>query len=97
MKRKEFIKLAASGAIGLSSIGYIACEKQKELFFKLSLAQWSFHRAIQNGIMSPYDFAKNAKNLGFEGIEYVNALYDDVMKVDNKSDAFKNLSKKIMN
>ena len=94
MKRKEFIKLAASGAIGLSSIGYVACEKEKELFFKLSLAQWSFHRAIRNGIMSPYTFAQNAKSLGFEGIEYVNALYDDVMKVDNKSDALKKFIKK---
>ena len=94
MKRKEFIKLAASGAVGLSSVGYIACEKEKELFFKLSLAQWSFHRAIQNGIMSPYTFAQNAKSLGFDGIEYVNALYDDVMKVENKSDALKNFINK---
>jgi len=94
MKRKEFIKLAASGALGLSSFGYIACEKEKELFFKLSLAQWSFHRAIQSGIMSPYTFAQNAKSLGFDGIEYVNALYDDVMKVENKSDALKNFIKK---
>jgi len=94
MKRKEFIKLAASGALGLSSFSYIACEKEKELFFKLSLAQWSFHRAIQSGIMSPYTFAQNAKSLGFDGIEYVNALYDDVMKVENKSDALKNFIKK---
>ena len=86
MKRKEFLKIAASGAIGVSSLGYLSCEKEKEIFFKLSLAQWSFHRAIHNGIMSPYTFAQNAKTLGFDGIEYVNALYDDVMKVENKSD-----------
>ena len=94
MKRKEFLKIAASGAIGLSSLGYLSCEKEKEIFFKLSLAQWSFHRAIQNGIMSPYTFAQNSKNLGFDGVEYVNALYDDVMKVENKSDALKNFIKK---
>ena len=94
MKRKEFLKIAASGAIGVSSLGYLSCEKEKEIFFKLSLAQWSFHRAIQNGIMSPYTFAQNAKTLGFDGIEYVNALYDDVMKVENKSDALKNFIKK---
>ena len=44
--------------------------------------------------MSPYTFAQNAKSLGFEGIEYVNALYDDVMKVDNKNDALKKFIKK---
>ena len=59
MKRKEFLKIAASGAIGVSSLGYLSCEKEKEIFFKLSLAHWSFHRAIQNGIMSPYTFAQN--------------------------------------
>ena len=94
MKRKEFLKIAAGGAIGVSSLGYLSCEKEKEIFFKLSLAQWSFHRAIQNGIMSPYTFAQNAKSLGFDGIEYVNALYDDVMKAENKSDALKNFIKK---
>ena len=37
MKRKEFIKLASTGALGISSLGYISCENQKELFFKLSI------------------------------------------------------------
>ena len=43
-------------------------------FFKLSLAQWSFHRQIINGEMSPLDFARKASELGFEGIEYVSGL-----------------------
>ena len=46
MDRKEFIKLASTGAIGMSSLGYLSCENQKELFFKLSLAQWSFNKSI---------------------------------------------------
>ncbi len=45
-------------------------------FFKLSLAQWSFHKAIEDDkTMSNLDFAKKAKELGFEGIEYVSQLY----------------------
>lgn len=48
---------------------------KKELFFKLSLAQWSFHRALKSGKMDPLDFAKEARALGFEGIEYVNQFY----------------------
>ena len=35
MKRKEFLKIAASGAIGVSSLGYLSCEKEKEIFFLL--------------------------------------------------------------
>ena len=45
-------------------------------FFKLSLAQWSFHKAIRDSkTLSNLDFAKKAKELGFEGVEYVSQLY----------------------
>ena len=90
MKRKEFIKLASTGALGISSLGYLSCETQKEIFFKLSLAQWSLHKAIRGGVMSPYLFAEKSKDLGFTGLEYVNQLYDDVMKSEDKSSSIKN-------
>ena len=90
MKRKEFIKLASTGALGISSLGYLSCESQKEIFFKLSLAQWSLNKAIRGGEMSPYLFAEKSKNLGFTGLEYVNQLYDDVMKSEDKSSSIKN-------
>ncbi|WP_323027480.1 sugar phosphate isomerase/epimerase family protein [Gelidibacter japonicus] len=47
----------------------------KEPFFKLSLAQWSLHRAIGSDQLDPVDFAEKAKEMGFEGIEYVSGLY----------------------
>lgn len=53
---------------------------ENPLFFKLSLAQWSLHKAIQTGGMSPFDFAQKASELGFEGIEYVSQLYDDELE-----------------
>jgi sugar phosphate isomerase/epimerase len=49
--------------------------KGSQAFFKLSLAQWSLHRMIQKNGMDPFLFAMKAKEMGFEGIEYVNALY----------------------
>ncbi len=94
MKRKEFIKLASTGVLGISSLGYISCQTPKELFFKLSLAQWSLHKAIQSGQMSPYLFAKKSSELGFTGLEYVNALYDDVMKSEDKSSSIKDFISK---
>ena len=81
MKRKEFIKLASASALGISSLGYMSLQKPKELFFKLSLAQWSLHKNIKYGDMDPYEFAQVAKSFNFTGIEYVTALYDNVMKV----------------
>ena len=81
MKRKEFIKLASASALGISSLGYMSLQKPKELFFKLSLAQWSLHKNIKYGDMDPYEFAQVAKSFNFTGIEYVTALYDNIMKV----------------
>lgn len=52
------------------------------VFFKLSLAQWSIHKAIREQGMSPLDFAQKANELGFEGLEYVSQLYDEELKKD---------------
>ena len=94
MKRKEFIKLTSTGALGLSSFGYLSCSSPKEIFFKLSLAQWSLNKSIREGGMSPYLFAEKSKELGFSGLEYVNQLYEDVMKSDNKSASLKKFIEK---
>ncbi|MDC1515969.1 sugar phosphate isomerase/epimerase, partial [Polaribacter sp.] len=44
-------------------------------FFKLSLAQWSLHKYVLNEKKSPFHFASQAKEMGFEGLEYVSQLY----------------------
>jgi len=51
-----------------------------QAFFKLSLAQWSLHKAIYGGKLDPLDFAETAKKYGFQGIEYVNNLYNKYLK-----------------
>ena len=58
-----------------------------EPFFKMSLAQWSFNKSFRSGSVSPYEFARLASELGFEGLEYVNQLYPDVMDSEDKSAA----------
>jgi sugar phosphate isomerase/epimerase len=58
-----------------------------EPFFKISLAQWSFNKSFRSGGVSPYEFARLASELGFEGLEYVNQLYPDVMDSEDKSAA----------
>lgn len=51
-------------------------EKPTEPDYKISLAQWSFHKAIRDDKTMPVlDFAKKAKELGFDGVEYVSQLY----------------------
>ena len=99
MKRKNFLSILGIAGLG-SSMGGFASEKYSSLiigntpFFKLSLAQWSLHNTIRGGKMSPYDFGKFAKKHGFEGLEYVNTLYKDVMESKEKSKAIKSFIKK---
>ncbi len=53
----------------------------KPLFFKISLAQWSLHKTINDKKLDNLDFASTAKNkFSIEGIEYVNQFFMDKAK-----------------
>lgn len=51
--------------------------KSAEPFFKLSLAQWSFHRAFAAEELDNLDFPAKAKSMGFEGVEWVAHFFTD--------------------
>lgn len=56
-------------------------KKPMEAFFKVSLAQWSLHRALQSGEMDNLDFAAAARNdYDIGAIEYVNQFFKDKAK-----------------
>lgn len=70
--RRDFV---VSGA---AALGAIAMPKQAREPFKLSLAQWSFHRALQSKQMDHLDFAMVArKEFAIEAIEFVNTFFKD--------------------
>ena len=102
IKRREFIETQLKLGLGFALLaipkkgfGFDSTnETNNNLFFKLSLAQWSLNKGIYSGKFHPYDFAKTAKELGFSGLEYVNQLYSDVMESRNKHQAIKNFIKK---
>lgn len=61
-------------------------------FFKISLAQWSLHKPIEAGTLSPMDFAQTAKELGFDGVEYVSSMYVPMIKAyENLDLAYQNI------
>ena len=65
-------------------------EQTQAPFFKLSLAQWSMNKMIRYQDVSPYTFAAKAKELGFEGIEYVSQLYSkELAKYDSVEEGMK--------
>lgn len=46
--------------------------------FKISLAQWSLHKALQGGTLQHLDFAAHAKKeFGVDAVEYVNQFFKD--------------------
>jgi len=86
MKRRTFLGLSAGAAGGLCLAG---CESLDAMLggskvpFKISLAQWSWHRRLrgqQQPKMDNLDFAMNARLFGVEAVEYVNQFFKDKAK-----------------
>ncbi len=44
---------------------------------RLSLAEWSLHRALHAGQMTNLDFPKKARSFGIGAVEYVNSFFKD--------------------
>lgn len=81
LQRREFLarSAAVAGAAVLGRSAFAA-----EPAFKISLAQWSLHKAFFGKKLDPMDFAKIAKQqFGIEAIEYVNQFYKDKKKDDS--------------
>lgn len=83
VNRRDFIKRSAQAAavtgIGaMTGIGLLAAPRQ---IFKISLAQWSLHRALFKKDLDNLDFARVAKqDYGISAVEYVNQFFKDKAK-----------------
>jgi len=67
-----------AAGLGLASLGDAVSNAADKEWFKISLAEWSFHRALFDGKMDHLDFAKVAKNdYGINAVEYVNQFFKD--------------------
>lgn len=56
----------------------------KELFFEISLAEWSLHKQLFAGKLDNLDFPAKAKNdFGISAVEYVNQFFKDKAKDKN--------------
>jgi len=58
--------------------GQVAEESSPDLFFKISLAEWSLHRALFSKQLDHLDFPMYAKEkFGIDAVEYVNQFFMD--------------------
>ncbi len=70
MDRRDFLEATI---LGVASLGFSA-----DPLFRISLAEWSFHRALFSGALSHLDFITRArKDYGLDGVEYVNQFFMD--------------------
>jgi sugar phosphate isomerase/epimerase len=76
--RRTFLKLAGASVV-TSAVSPTAAEAADPLY-KISLAEWSINRPLFSGKMQHLDFAKIAKSVGIDAIEYVNQFFKDKAK-----------------
>jgi L-ribulose-5-phosphate 3-epimerase len=89
MNRRSFIQRAALAA-GTLSLGSAVLAAAKDPLYKISLAEWSLHRALFAKKMDHMDFPKVAKNdYGIDAIELVNQFFKDKAKDEKYLAEFK--------
>jgi sugar phosphate isomerase/epimerase len=74
--RRDYDGRVAGLAVGAAA-GETRAQKA-EPWVEISLAEWSFHRALFAGTMDHLEFAKTAKHqFGIDAVEYVNQFFKD--------------------
>jgi sugar phosphate isomerase/epimerase len=81
LNRREFLRISTASAIaGAGSLARMPLAGAADPLYKISLAEWSINRPLFGGQMQHLDFAKIAKSVGIEAIEYVNQFFKDKAK-----------------
>ena len=79
--RRQFLArtAAAPAAAALAAIwpAPLRAAQGKAPLYKISLAQWSINQPLRKGTLQHLDFAKIAKSVGIDAIEYVNQFFMD--------------------
>lgn len=89
INRRKFIQNSGKGILGLSALSFMASHEtfaktNSDLFFKISLAEWSLQRTLFAKKMTNMDFPAKAKNdFGIHALEYVNQFFKD--KAEDKA------------
>jgi sugar phosphate isomerase/epimerase len=85
INRRNFLKQSSNGLLGLSAFSLIPAfnhttmaNTSADLFFKISLAEWSLHRTLFAGKLTNMEFPAKAKNdFRINAVEYVNQFFKD--------------------
>ena len=78
--RRTFIRTTAAAAAGTMILSPSFASIAKNSRYKISLAEWSFHKALFANEMTNLDFPRVTREMGLEGLEYVNQFFKDKAK-----------------
>jgi sugar phosphate isomerase/epimerase len=86
--RRQFVKTLAAGALSVPALTLASCSAEKKdetnetmrTDLNISLAQWSLHRAFENGELKAENFAAIARQYDIQAVEYVNGFYREKAK-----------------
>lgn len=78
LSRREFLVRSAVACGGALAAGTLPAAVADSPLFRISIAQWSFHRALFSGRMDHLDFAGIARDeYGIDGVEYCSIFFPD--------------------
>lgn len=84
VNRRTLLQRGSQMAAGLSVAGLagsVLAAQEKKPLFKISLAEWSLHKALFAKQLDNLDFPRVAKNeYGIDAVEYVNQFFKDKAK-----------------
>jgi sugar phosphate isomerase/epimerase len=83
LSRREALQLGAAAAALAACTPFAGAVRVPEPRFRISLAEWSLHRAIFAGELGHLDFAKvTRERYALDAVEYVNAFFKDKARDD---------------
>lgn len=91
--RRTFISTTLAAAAGTIVLSPALASVAKNSRYKISLAEWSFHKTLFANEMTNLDFPKVTRELGLEGVEYVNQFFMDKAKDEKYLAELKKIAK----
>ena len=78
MKRRDFLLKSGVAATGMAAAPGLLSSCRNEPRFKISLAEWSLHRALNEKMLDNLEFPVKAKrDFGIFAVEYVSTFFSD--------------------
>lgn len=78
--RRNFLRTTAASVAGTMLVSPAFADFAKKSRYKISLAEWSFHKALFAKEMTNLEFPVVTRELGMDGVEYVNQFFKDKAK-----------------